>query len=176
MREIRQRVIRQVKKGKSSAFKKLVQHYQQPVYQICYTTMGNRKKAEELAKDTFLYVYSHIGEYDAANRKFSLWLYQTTVALAQCRLREGKLSEGVEHSHSFDGCSILHPYLHADIEACLMGVSIKERLSLILQSSNHFQLSVQEICEVLDTPKSEILTHIWQGRETLRKKFSQSGS
>ncbi|WP_340002834.1 sigma factor [Oceanobacillus sp. FSL K6-0127] len=162
MREIGRRVIKQVKKGDHCAFKKLVQHYHQSVYKICYMIIGDNKAAENMAEDIFLHVYNHIGDYQETTRKFSLWLFQKTVNLARNQFNE-KNQTGVH----------ANPVLNKDnnIKLILMNISLKERLALTLKSSNH--LSIQEISEVLEIPNSTTLTYIWRGRESLRTMISQ---
>ncbi|RKQ33999.1 sigma factor [Oceanobacillus halophilus] len=164
MREIRLCIIKQVKKGNRHAFKKLVQHYHQAVYRLCYILMGNKQMADDLAYDTFLHVYSHIHDYPLTNQKFSLWLYQLTIDLAQVQMDEEDFNE-------VSKCFLLEKCPEADIQGFLMHVSMKERLALILKSSNH--LSIQEISEVLNTSKTETLTYLRQGREMLRDQLNQ---
>ncbi|MFC4025259.1 sigma factor [Oceanobacillus longus] len=164
MKEIGRRVIKQVKKGDHRAFKKLVQHYHQSVYQICYMITGDNKVAEDLAKDIFLHVYYHIGECQGTTKKFSLWLFQKTVNLAQNRFTEKNQSRAVT-------CLSFNENDKHDISLLLMNVSLKERLALNLKSSNH--LSVQEISEVLEISHSDTLTYIRRGRETIREMISK---
>ncbi|WP_067729936.1 sigma factor [Oceanobacillus damuensis] len=164
MKEIGKRVIKQVKKGDSRAFKKLVQHYHQSVYQICYIISGDKKDAEDLAKDIFLHVYYHIGDCQASTKKFSLWLFQKAVNLAQTQINEKNHSGMVP-------CFASEEKNKNDISFLLMNVSLKERLALNLKSSNH--LSVQEISEVLEISNSDTLTYIWRGRESIREMIRQ---
>lgn len=162
MREIGGRIIKQVKKGNGSAFKKLVEHYHQSVYQICYLIMGDDKRAEELAKDTFLHVYYHSSDCQTINKKFSLGLFQITVNLAQSQLCKGNQSAmGVS--------SVYNEKKTNEMTSLLMNVSLNERLALTLKSSNH--LSIQEISEILQIPNSDTIAYIWRGRETIRREM-----
>ena len=49
--------------------------------------VGNKEKEEELASETFLYAYSHTDNYFKADKKVSVWLFESTVCLAQIDLR-----------------------------------------------------------------------------------------
>lgn len=160
MKEIGKRIMKQVKKGNHDAFQKLVQHYQQSVYNICILMMGNEEKAEELAGETFLYAYSNMDDYFETDKQFSIWLYQSLVCLAEKQLKGDVCMNKVEGNHSTDG-----------ILSLLVNVSLKERIALIL--SCYYHLSDQEIGEVLHAPKSKIRTYIWRAREILRKKLGQ---
>ncbi|WP_249870676.1 RNA polymerase sigma factor [Oceanobacillus saliphilus] len=173
MRKISNWVFKE-KKGKCVTFKRFVQYYHQMVYQFCYIMMGDNKKAEELANDTFLYAYSEKENYEN-NRKFELWLYQTAVILAKKQLDENSstvdFAEKLQASHSNIDCFADNGQLSNDIQFLLMNLTMKQRLSLILKYCN--QLSVHEICEVLDTTESEIRSYICQGREELREKMKE---
>ena len=163
MKEIGRRVIRQVKKGDYLAFKKLVEHYHQSVYQICYIIIGDDRGAENLAKDIFLHVYDHIGDCQTTDKKFSLWLFRKTVNLARNQLSQGDRTVLAE-------CPNFNGENKNDISFLLMNVTLKERLALTLKSSN--RLSVKEISEVLEIPNSDTKTYIWRGRERLREMIS----
>ncbi|MBP2079917.1 sigma factor [Oceanobacillus polygoni] len=154
MREIGIRAIKQLKKGDYGAFKKVVDHYHQAVYHICYMILGDNKNAEELAKDTFLHVFNDRDNCQAIDKKFSLWLFQQTIDLAQKRF-------------GMNWCTIFSEFPEEDLKILFMHVSLKERLALTLRSRN--QLSVDEISKVLETPNTEIVSYIWQGREKIRK-------
>lgn len=104
MNEIGKHVIKRVRKGNIKAFQKLVEHYQQSVYNICVLMMGNEKEAEELARETFVYAYSHIEDYFKSGKKFSIWLYQAIVSLAQQSLKEDFEVCDAQSAKAFSPC------------------------------------------------------------------------
>lgn len=153
MNEIGKQTMKQVRKRNLRAFQKLVAHYQQSVYTICVLMVGNKEKAEELASETFLYAYSHTDNYFKADKKVSVWLFQSTVCLAKKRFKEDNCVYG-ENGLSTE-----------DILFLLLSVPLKNRVAIILNCCYH--LSDQEISDVLNVSKSEIRTYIFQAREKL---------
>ncbi len=135
------------------AFQKIVEHYRQSVYNICILMIGNEEKAEELASDTFLYAHAHMNDFLKSNKRFSIWLYQSMVILAQERLKEGLNLDEVTSAKG--------------ILPLLLNVPFNKRVAIIMDAWYH--LSDQEISEVLHTTKSEVQTFIYEGRE----KFSE---
>ena len=160
MKEIGKHIIKRVRKGNVKAFEKLVQHYQQSVYNLCILLMGNEEKAEEIANETFLYVYAHMDDYFTEDKKFSIWLYQSMVCLTQEQFMEG-FSTGEVNSAK-------------GILPLLQHVPFNKRVAVILETWYH--LSDQEISEVLHTTKSEVRTSIYQAREKLSEALKSMDS
>lgn len=156
MKEINPCIIRRIQKGKRNAFRKLVDHYQQAVYHVCYLITGNEKAATELAMDTFIFTYENIHAYHA-NQRFSLWLFQNVIFLARKRLLEDKK----------ESCPLvekLHPLFTSNL-------SCTERIVLNLKINN--ELSFQEIEEVLGTKATLISTYINTAREKIRENLNE---
>jgi len=61
------------KKGDVSAFTKLVDAYQRPVYNLCYRMLGDAYDAEDAAQETFFRAYHNLKRYDDT-RSFSTWV------------------------------------------------------------------------------------------------------
>lgn len=65
--------ITQARAGDQSAFTRLVEAYQTPVYNLAYRMLGNSVEAENAAQETFIRMYTKLDTYDP-KRKFSSWL------------------------------------------------------------------------------------------------------
>jgi RNA polymerase sigma-70 factor (ECF subfamily) len=65
--------IRQARAGDGTAFSRLVEVYQSPVYNLCYRMLGNRAEAEDASQETFIRAYTRFETLDPT-RKFSSWL------------------------------------------------------------------------------------------------------
>jgi RNA polymerase sigma-70 factor (ECF subfamily) len=65
--------IEQAQAGDQSAFTRLVEAYQNPVYNLAYRMLGNSVEAENAAQETFIRMYTKLDTYDP-QRKFSSWL------------------------------------------------------------------------------------------------------
>lgn len=65
--------ITRARRGDESAFSRLVETYQRPVFNLCYRMLGDPAEAEDAAQETFIRAYTRLASYDP-NRKFSTWL------------------------------------------------------------------------------------------------------
>src|SRR5512136_961699 len=65
--------VRAALRGNATAFTRLVEAYQRPVYNLAYRMLGNGPEAEEAAQETFLRAYTQLASYQPG-RKFSSWL------------------------------------------------------------------------------------------------------
>jgi len=66
-------LLKQIKQGDDLAFTTLLEHFQTPVFNLCFRMLGNRQEAEDAAQETFWRAYQGINKYDP-NRSFSTWL------------------------------------------------------------------------------------------------------
>ncbi len=58
--------------GNEEAFTRVVEHYQTPVYNLCYRMLGSPQEAEDAAQETFWRAYRNSNRYDP-NRSFMTW-------------------------------------------------------------------------------------------------------
>jgi RNA polymerase sigma-70 factor, ECF subfamily len=63
----------QAREGDEEAFTRLVETYQNPVYNLCYRMLGENTAAEDAAQETFWRAYQNIKRYDP-DRSFITWL------------------------------------------------------------------------------------------------------
>ncbi len=59
--------------GNDEAFTHLVEHYETPVYNLCYRMLGSPQEAEDAAQETFWRAYRNMHRYDP-KRSFITWL------------------------------------------------------------------------------------------------------
>lgn len=80
----------QAQQGNDEAFTRLVEHYQTPVFNLCYRMLGEPEAAEDAAQESFLRAYQNISRYDR-QRPFATWLL--SIAAHHCidRLRRRRL-------------------------------------------------------------------------------------
>ncbi len=56
--------ILQAQQGNDEAFTRLVEHYQTPVFNLCYRMLGEPEAAEDAAQESFLRAYQNLSRYD----------------------------------------------------------------------------------------------------------------
>lgn len=82
--------IKQAIQGNDHAFGFLVDHYQRPVYSLCYRMLGNSRNAEDAAQESFIRAYRHLNKYDP-NRCFATWLLSIAAHYCIDRIRKRQL-------------------------------------------------------------------------------------
>ena len=74
-------LVEQLKQGNETAFKNIVETWQNMVYNTAMGIVQNAEDAEDIAQETFVQVYQSIGSFKGES-KFSTWLYRITIAKA----------------------------------------------------------------------------------------------
>jgi RNA polymerase sigma-70 factor (ECF subfamily) len=152
--------VRQAQAGSASAFGRLVQAHQQGLRAFLWRLTGNPSDAEDVAQDSFVFAWEHIGRFDAG-RPFRPWLYGIGWRKFRLRMlaRESRAAETAE--------TVLHadPGLRLDLAMALNTLPAEQRAALLLCLLAEF--SHAEAAEVLALPLGTIKSHVARGREKL---------
>jgi len=181
--EHEQQLIAQVVTGDQDAFAELVETYQRSVYNLTYRMLGEAGEAEDAAQEAFLRAYQHIDRYDAS-RPFKTWLLSIASNYCIDKLRKRRLTW-----LSIDEPLPPHPALHspegdpedmaliderqAAVQAMLAELAPEYRAAVILRY--WYDMSYQEIAELLDTTESAIKSRLFRARQALSDQL-QPGS
>lgn len=71
-------LIRQIQQGDQLAFKKVVDLYQDMVYNTIVSMVQNEADAEDITQEVFVQVHQSVGLFKG-DAKFSTWLYRITI-------------------------------------------------------------------------------------------------
>ncbi len=74
-------LIEQLKLGDEAAFKKLVDDWQDMVYNTALSIMQNEDDADDITQEVFIQVYKSVNSFKGES-KFSTWLYRITLSKA----------------------------------------------------------------------------------------------
>jgi len=95
-------LIDQVKAGRVSAFRTLVDRYSNYVFTIAYRILGNREDAEEVTQDSFIKAFKGLNAFHG-QAKFTTWIYRIATNTAISYKRKKKLPvETIEDYKQFD--------------------------------------------------------------------------
>ncbi len=78
------------------AFKTVVDRYQALVVNTCYSLLGNRQDAEDVAQEVFLQAYKSAGKFRQES-KLSTWLYRIAVNRSLNFVRDNKWSRRLKN-------------------------------------------------------------------------------
>lgn len=175
-------LVEQLKRGDQTAFKTIVEIWQQMVFNTALGIVQNAEDAEDIAQEVFTQVYQSIHTFKG-DAKFSTWLYRIASSKALDHLRRakrkkrfafvtrifGENNEVIEHPPDFQ-----HPGIVLDNKekAAVLFKAI-ERLpdnQKIAFTLNKVEgLSHQEISEVMETTVSSVESLLHRAKTNLRK-------
>ena len=85
-----QALLERIQTGEKELFYELIRPQQRSVYVAALAILQNEADAEEVAQDTFLKAFTHLGQF-RWQAKFSTWLIQISVNEARMRRRKSHL-------------------------------------------------------------------------------------
>jgi RNA polymerase sigma-70 factor (ECF subfamily) len=163
--------------GDRQAFCQLVNHYQRPIYHLCYRMLPDSMTAEDAAQEVFLRAYLKLASYDNAY-KFSTWLYAiaTHYCLDWLKRRRLKLVswEDVTPEQPFVVDSLPQPEVSLlkteEVEAVghlIQTLKPDQRALVILKYWS--DLSYEEIGSIFGMTTSAVKSKLFRARRTLAR-------
>ena len=179
-------LIQGLRSGNETAFKYLVNTYQDRVFNTAISIVQNAEDAEDVAQEVFIQVYRSISQFKGES-KLSTWLYRiaTTRALDLLRSKKSKKRFGVIQRLFGDGNEPLWEL--PDFHHPGVALEKKENAAKLFRAIGQLPdqqkaaftlhklegLSYQEVSDVLETtvPAVESLMH--RAKQNLRKMLEK---
>lgn len=177
--------VQQLQQGNESAFRQLVDTYQDQVYNVCYGFAHQADDAEDLAQDVFVEVYRSISQY-RGDAKLTTWIYRiaTTKSLEWIRKRQRKKRLAFFQAKRGDEAGLdnikaieAHPGVQLENQErskilfwAIDQLPAKQRAAFTLHKIEG--LSYQEVSEVLEMSLSSIESLMFRAKKGLKKKLS----
>lgn len=176
--------LEQARLGDKAAFGKLIEAYQSPVYNLAYRMLNNSGEAEEAAQEAFIRAYTRLESYNPEH-KFSTWMLSITsnYCIDIIRKRRALLL-------SLDEPLPPHPALMSDnskgpeaqmmmneqqdmVQSLLNELPDDYRQAVVLRY--WYDLSYEEIAEMMDTTVSAIKSRLFRARRQLAEVSHHNG-
>lgn len=165
--------------GNQDAFGKLVEIYQERVYNLAYRMLGDPYEAEDAAMECFVRAYRKLHQYDP-QRKFATWLLSITSnhCIDQIRRRkmfffsmeDEKLPYGTLASQQpSPERRVLDAERDAEVQAMLGTLSGKYRAAVILHY--WYDMTYEEIAETTGESVGAIKSRLFRARQTLARQM-----
>ena len=170
--------VQQILNGNEDAFTDIVEHFQSPVYNLCYRMLGTPQEAEDAAQESFIRAYRYIHRYDS-RRPFATWLL--SIAAHYCIDQQRK-----RHLLSVDLDEIIEFGITDDapdpetvvtigeqselIQKRLAALPVKDRMVLVLRY--WYDFSEDEICEALEISKSAVKSRLHRARQHMAEEWN----
>ena len=175
--------------GSEKAYRELLDRYQRPVFSLVYRMVRDRELAEDLAQETFIKVFNHLGSYNPSY-KFSSWIFKIASNLAIDSLRRKELAtvsiDGSRHAQTVDEVestritveshdenpeeALEAKQLGQEIEVAISALRPEYRTAILLR---HVEgRPYEEISEIMGIPLGTVKTYIHRARGELRESLS----
>jgi RNA polymerase sigma-70 factor (ECF subfamily) len=173
------------RKGSEKAYRELLGRYQRPVFSLVYRMVRDRELAEDIAQETFVKVFNHLGSYNP-KYKFSSWIFKIASNLAIDHLRKKEPetisldgSRNAQTAEQMEATRItvesrdenpeefvMARELGAEIEVAIGELRPEYRTAVLLR---HVEgRPYEEIAEIMDIPLGTVKTYIYRARTELK--------
>ena len=166
--------------GEESAYRDLYRHHVDEVFRLARRFVYSDAEAEEVVQEVFLAAYKAVGRFRGQSR-LRTWLYRITVnrALKRRRWWTRRREVGAEALDTRSASGTSPDRRAADREALLRvqhlldGLEPRKRTVLVLHELEG--LDTREIAEILQCPRSTVLTRLSRARQELIRQASEQG-
>jgi RNA polymerase sigma-70 factor (ECF subfamily) len=179
-------LIEQLKQGDETAFKAIVEQWQDMVYNTILGIVQNETEAEDLAQDVFIKVFEKIGTFKG-DSKFSTWLYRIATTTALDHLRSKKRKKRFGFLQSLTGSGGDEKEQIPDFNHPGVSLDNKERAAVLFKAIEALPenqksaymlhklegLSYRDVSEVLNTTVSAVESLMSRANQNLRKQLEE---
>ncbi|MGQ9625428.1 MAG: RNA polymerase sigma factor [Anaerolineae bacterium] len=174
--------IERAKAGDKEAFARLVEAYQVAVYNLTYRMLGNAAEAEDAAQETFLRAYRRLSTFKP-EKKFSTWLLSIASHYCIDQLRRRRFTWlSLEEMPPWQELSGARPHPEEEAlrqETCEEVHALLEKLPgpyrAVAILRYWYELSYEEIAEIMDTTESAIKSRLYRARRMLASSARDRG-
>ena len=173
--------------GDREAFARLVRKHQRRVYLTALHLMGNHGDADDVAQETFVKAYRHLGTFDGRADLFT-WLYRITVNTALNHMRSRKRADRVvrpgesgddEVLANREDATVLTPREWLEIDDELRRTiqevcDLSEVLRVTLVLATVEQLPYKQIAEIMEVPEGTVAWRVNEARKQLRERLGRT--
>lgn len=162
------------------AFDQLVREYQSPVRRFFLNqTLGNEALADDLAQDTFLKAYTHIGQFRGTSA-FLTWLTRIAYNVWYDYRRKAKNEQTEVGSGEFGTSAVSalsspasHTSFKMDIYRAMAQLTETERTCITLQLIDGHP--IDQIADITSMPVGTVKSHLSRGKTKLTTFLRANG-
>ena len=186
------RLVARLREGDRLAYEELIADYQPMVYGLAFRLLGDGEEARDIAQETFLKAWRHIGTF-RGECSIKTWLYRMTLNQVSNQRRWWRrrrrpdtvslddhatgsgtsLSDRIASSVISPEQNALGQERHRMLLTALDGLMADYRVAVVLRDIE--ELNYDEIAIALDVPIGTVKSRIARGRDELRKRLQKLG-
>jgi RNA polymerase sigma factor (sigma-70 family) len=177
-------IIVQLQQGDEMAFKKLVDEYEDMVYNTALGIVQNDDDADDVTQEVFIQVYKSISSFKGES-KFSTWLYRITLSKAldhEKRMKRKKRFGFIQSLFGADGAEQVHAveFEHPGVQMekkeragelfnALKQIPDNQRIAFTLHKLEG--QSYQEVAEIMNTTLYAVESLMGRAKINLKKEL-----
>ncbi|HEX4092067.1 MAG TPA: sigma-70 family RNA polymerase sigma factor [Trebonia sp.] len=155
--------------GNAEAFRVIAERYQGLMYGVCRRITGNDADAVDALQETLVIMWQRLGTFEGRSA-MSTWLYRiaTNAAIDEVRRRARRPVQAdstvLDHEAAPDDVAG-QAALRSAVDWALGRLPPQYRAAVVLREN--YDLSYQEIADILDVPIDTVKSRISRGRQAL---------
>ncbi len=175
-------LIHNLKQGNQTAFRQLVETYQNRVYNTVLSMLQAENEAEDVCQEVFIEVFESIGKFKGESKLFT-WIYRIAISktLDTIRKKKRKKRGGLlqslfsrKSSSAFEQPDFIHPGIQLeDRERAAILFKAIDKLpdnqKIAFTLSKIESLSYQEISEAMNISVSSVESLLFRAKKILQK-------
>jgi RNA polymerase sigma factor (sigma-70 family) len=179
-------LIEQLQQGDEAAFKKLVDDWQDMVYNTALSIVQNEDDADDITQEVFIQVYKSVSSFKGES-KFSTWLYRITLSKALDAEKKKKRKKrfgfmqglfGADEAEQVHAVEFNHPGVQlekkeraSELFNALKQIPDKQRIAFTLHKLEG--QSYQEVAEIMNTTLYAVESLMSRAKTNLKKELKK---
>ena len=179
-------LVTQLQRGDESAFKKLVEEYQDMVYNTALGIVQQADDADDITQEVFIQVYQSVSSFKG-DSKFSTWLYRIALSKALDHEKKKKRKKrfgfvqslfGGEKDEQVHAVEFEHPGVQmekkeraGELFAALKQIPDNQRIAFTLHKLEG--QSYQEVAEIMNTSLYAVESLMGRAKANLKKELTK---
>src|SRR5262249_1105272 len=180
-------VVDRVRAGETALFEVIMRRYNQRLFRVTRSILGNDAEAEDVTQDAYVRSYMHLDQF-AGRAKFSTWLTKIAVHEALARLRHNRGLVGIdaetESTEDHVRLESKSPSPEQEVLTRTMRIvmeaavdSLPEIYHTVFMLRDVEGMSTAETAECLDLSEESVKVRLHRARSLLRKDiYAQTGA
>ena len=180
-------VVRRVRAGETALFEVIMRRYNQRLFRVTRSILGNDGEAEDVTQDAYVRAYMHLDQFEG-RAQFSTWLTKIAVHEALARLRarrrlvdidapSGSVEDGMnlESKAPSPEQEVLNHTIRIVLETAVDRLPETYRSVFMLREVEG--MSTAETADCLDLSEEAVKVRLHRARSLLRKQiYAQTGA
>jgi RNA polymerase sigma-70 factor, ECF subfamily len=177
-------LVDRVRAGDTTAYRGLVERYQNRVYSLVYGMVRDREEARDLTQEAFIKAYRNLAGF-RQDASFHTWLFRIAMNVTIDHIRKHQKFRTAEYDDTLDHDEQAMDTWEADhlkrsptrdherqrlydrIMAALQHLSPEHRQAVLLREIEG--LSYKEIAEAMDIPEGTVMSRLFYARKRLQE-------